>query len=142
MHVAEIRETLARFNNSEMYVQVAVWSLSTSDHLDQFFDCRINSWEILLLQEVASALDPLGYIAIPEEVVGYRPDFRRIAVCWMPLELEGIVAARSLQDVELIQQRAGCHRRSPSPYQRRGWDMCTDEAGLWIGHGSQESEQQ
>lgn len=103
MHILQIRPPLPRLNNSIMNIQIPITLLRASNHLNQLSHRGVNLSINLIMEKITSALDPLRYIAVPEEMERNRPHgFIRVDL--MPLQLEAVVAACLAKALELCMQ--------------------------------------
>lgn len=66
MHVFQVRESLSRLDNGIMDIEITVFHLSSLDHLHQVLDGCVNFVVLLVRQEIACSLYPLGDVRIPE----------------------------------------------------------------------------
>jgi hypothetical protein len=66
--VADVRESLARLDDGEVDVQIAVWLLGRGDHLSELVDCRRNLFVRMVVEEITCSFDPFANVRIPEYV--------------------------------------------------------------------------
>ncbi|KJR89790.1 uncharacterized protein SPSK_05984 [Sporothrix schenckii 1099-18] len=134
VHVSQIGPALARRDHGVVDVEVAVRLLRAADHLDQRLDGGVDLGVVRVGQGVAGRLDPLGAVAVPEQVLGHRP-LRRVVVDGVPLQLEGIEAAGALEHRQLRLQGHGADGGAARLEQRRAVELGVPKGRLGVGHG-------
>lgn len=93
MHVTEVGPAFAFLDDRVVHVEITVFLLGGADHLDQFSDGVVNFHVVFGGEEVAGSLDLLGYVRVPEEVLGHGLE-AVVVVDGVPLELEAVISAR------------------------------------------------
>jgi hypothetical protein len=134
MQIPQIREPLRRLHNRKMNIQIPIFLLRSSYHAHQLLDRPINLLILLPSQKVTSTLEPLRHIRVPEQMIRDRPDIRLVAVRFVPFQLEGVVASRLFQDIELVEQGIGVHDFSSTTDE--AWSCLQErriaECDLWV----------
>lgn len=100
MQIPQICPPLSRLIDHEVNVQVPILLLRLLNQPNQIINMPPDLFFLLLLQEVASPLDPLGHIRLPKEPRWARP-LVGFVVQGDAFEVEGVVPACGFEMVEL-----------------------------------------
>lgn len=133
VHVPQVCPTPARFNNSVVNVEIAIWLLRALDHTCQLADCYINLSIKLVLQKVAGAFYPFRNIAVPEQMERNRPH-GLVIVYRMPFQLEAIVPSCTLQLRKLHAKGSARHNSAAALQERRTVELSLRKYCLRVCH--------
>lgn len=134
MHISEVRPPLPGLNHSVVDIQIAIFLLRCLDHIDELADRAVDLGVVLIRQEVASALDPFGDVAVPEKMERHRPH-GLVVVDGVPLQLETVVSACGPNLVELGADGRAGDGCSPGREQRLALEGRLAKGDLRMRHG-------